>query len=338
MIRIGRQQCLQQTFACGGTTARSTGDRKSIHEFTAGEQRKYAVGGDRRPVFYQTRADELGNCLTNVRNLVVVKPIHPEQRTFAHEQSHQQPLRVNISRTKTSGKFGISRPQRRSIAGQDKLQELQEILAVVVRRWRTPCKELNHLDEPADLLMLDKEGDSAAIIGISVWMHSTEMTSSRPIHPWCIATVTSAKAITTLTENDQGGAYRDNHPWLIAEDLWRVAESAGESMPILLAVHEGNTIAFSHYAFITSVEVLAKQLGGYDSVCRFTQLLKMHPIWSEIDSVALKPTAEQLAREHREDLHQHRFHLTSQLIRPYAICETPAFLLAGLPATEDSKE
>ena len=201
------------------------------------------------------------------------------------------------------------------------------------------------MGKPARLLKLDKEGDVAAIIGSSVWMHSIEMTPSPDVHPatfhptavhkWCIATVTTAKAISTLTENDQGGAYRDNHPWLIARDLWQLSATACESMPILLAVHEGNTIAFSHYAFITSVEVLAKQLGGYDSVCRFTRLLKMHPIWSDIDSVALKPSAEQLAREQNEDLHQHRFHLTSQLIRPYAICETPAFLLAGpLPAQE----
>jgi hypothetical protein len=55
----------------------------------------------------------------------------------------------------------------------------------------------------------------------------------------------------------------------------------------------------------------------------------MHPIWRDIDSVALKPAAEQLERERREGLHQHRFHLSSRLIRPYAICETPAFLLAS---------
>ena len=173
-------------------------------------------------------------------------------------------------------------------------------------------------------------------------MHSIQNMPSSDVYPsnvhrWCITTVTTAKAIATLTENDQGGAYRDTHPWLIARDLWQLAESAGESMPILLAVHEGNTIAFSHYAFITSVEVLAKQLGGFDSVCRFTRLQKMHPIWSDIDSVALKPTAEQLARELNEDLHQHRFHLTSQLIRPYAICETPAFLLAGPPPVQEVK-
>jgi hypothetical protein len=63
----------------------------------------------------------------------------------------------------------------------------------------------------------------------------------------------------------------------------------------------------------------------------------MNPIWSDIDSVALKPTAEQLARELREDLHKHRFHLTSQLIRPYAICETPAFILAGMTPVEALK-
>jgi len=147
------------------------------------------------------------------------------------------------------------------------------------------------------------------------------------IHTYCLATVTSAKAIATLTESDQGGAYRDNHPWLVARDLWAAAQNAGETMPILLAVQDGGRIGFTHYAFITGIEVMARQLGGYDSVCRFGRLEKMHPIWEDIDSVTLKPAAEQLARESREGIHQHRFHLTQQLLRPYAICETPSFLL-----------
>ena len=152
------------------------------------------------------------------------------------------------------------------------------------------------------------------------------------IHPWCLATVTNAKAIKTLTENDQGGGYRDDHPWYVARDLWLAAVAAGETMPLLLAVQDGGNIAFTHYGFITAIDVLARQLGGHESVCRFTRLQTVHPIWQEIDSVALVPTAEQRAREQREGLHQHRFHLTPQLIRPYAICETPPFLLATTAA------
>lgn len=146
-------------------------------------------------------------------------------------------------------------------------------------------------------------------------------------HPWCIATVTTTKAIQALTENDQGGTYRSDHPWYVAKDLWQAAEAIDERVPLLLAVQDGNTIGFTHCAFITSIEVLAKQLGGFASACRFSRLMPIHPIWQEIDSVALKPATEQLERERREDLHQHRFHLTGQLIRPYAICETPPFLL-----------
>lgn len=152
-------------------------------------------------------------------------------------------------------------------------------------------------------------------------------------HPWCIATVTSAKAIKTLTKGDQGGTYRSEHPWYVAQDLWRAAQELDQRVPLLFAVQDGNTIAFTHCGFITSVEVLAKQLGGFDSACRFTRLMPMHPIWQDIDSVALKPASEQLERERREALHLHRFHLTPQLIRPYAICETPPFLLNPMGET-----
>lgn len=157
------------------------------------------------------------------------------------------------------------------------------------------------------------------------------MHSAMKIHPWCIATVTTAKAIKTLTESDQGGTYRSDHPWYVARDLWLAAQALDEQVPLLLAVQDGNHIGFTHCGFITGIDVLAKQLGGYDSACRFTRLAPVHPIWSDIDSVALKPAAEQLERERREGLHQHRFHLSAQLLRPYAICETPPFLFA--PAT-----
>lgn len=152
------------------------------------------------------------------------------------------------------------------------------------------------------------------------------------IHPWCIATVTTAKAIEALTENaagnpEQSGTFRDAHPWLVARSLWMQATAAGETVPLLLAAQEESRISFSHCGLVTGIDVLTKQLGGHESACRFTRLSLMNPIWHDIDSVALKPAPEQLERERLENLHAFRFHLTPQLIRPYAICETPAFLL-----------
>jgi len=170
------------------------------------------------------------------------------------------------------------------------------------------------------------------------------MHSAMKIHPWCIATVTTAKAIQALTEaqteqsgsatrggTSRGGTYRTDHPWYVAHDLWLEAQRQEAQVPILFAVQNGNTIGFTHYALITGIDVLSKQLGGYETACRFTTLAEMHVIWRDLDSVALKPAAEQLEREAREGLHVHRFHLTSQLIRPYALCETPPFLLNPPP-------
>jgi hypothetical protein len=164
---------------------------------------------------------------------------------------------------------------------------------------------------------------------------SQQTNSHLKVHPWCIATVTTAKAIKALTEaqaespgsGPRGGTYRTDHPWYVAHDLWLDAQKKEEQVPLLFAVQDGNSIGFTHYGFITGIDVLSRQLGGYETACRFIALADMHVIWREIDSVALKPTAEQLDREQREGLHVHRFHLTSQLIRPYALCETPPFLL-----------
>ncbi|MEZ5597697.1 MAG: hypothetical protein R3E84_15135 [Pseudomonadales bacterium] len=149
-----------------------------------------------------------------------------------------------------------------------------------------------------------------------------------PVHTYCLATVTTAKAIDSLKENADAGGYRDAHPWIVGRELWMQARDAGLRMPLLLAVQNGNRIGFSHYAWLTEIAVLSRQLGGHESVCRFEGLKPMHPIWEAIDSVTLQPTPAQVRREELEGLHQFRFHLTPQLLRPYAICETPAFLMA----------
>ena len=58
----------------------------------------------------------------------------------------------------------------------------------------------------------------------------------------------------------------------------------------------------------------------------FTPLQPVNPIWTDLDSVFLKPSGEQLQREIVEGIHQHRYPVTEGEIRPYAICETPAFI------------
>ncbi|MYF52128.1 MAG: hypothetical protein F4220_18580 [Gammaproteobacteria bacterium] len=68
--------------------------------------------------------------------------------------------------------------------------------------------------------------------------------------------------------------------------------------------------------------------GQWETACRFEAPKPMHPIFTELGSVFLKPASEQLERERREGLRQHRMALDETHIHPYAICETPPFISA----------
>ena len=153
---------------------------------------------------------------------------------------------------------------------------------------------------------------------------------STNIAPFAFATVVTAKAIENLLENTGEGSYRDSHPWIVARELLDEASGRGETVPLLLAVpDESNELSLSHWAPILDIEALELHRGRWDSICRFGALKEVNPIWRALDSVALSPTAEQLRREATEQLQVHRYHLDATVIRPYAICETPPFLLYG---------
>ena len=155
-------------------------------------------------------------------------------------------------------------------------------------------------------------------------------TVSTRVAPFAFATVVTAKAIENLLENTGEGGYRDSHPWIVAKELLAEAKSRDEIVPLLLAVpDESNELSLSHWAPIVEIEALELHRGQWDSICRFGALKEVNPIWQSLDSVALSPTAEQLRREHKEQLQVHRYHLDATVIRPYAICETPPFLLYG---------
>ena len=144
--------------------------------------------------------------------------------------------------------------------------------------------------------------------------------------PWCIATVVTDKAIEGLLEGGSGGLYKDSHPWLVAQDLFRAMAAQDQALPILLAT--GQPLAFSHWSVIKQIDVVELHAGQWETACRFEAPKPMHPIFTELSSVFLKPASEQLERERREGLRQHRTALDEMHIHPYAICETPAFIAA----------
>lgn len=141
----------------------------------------------------------------------------------------------------------------------------------------------------------------------------------------CICTTVAGKALQALLEASGRGTYRDDAPWLVARDLLDDSNRDGLRLPILFAA--GQPSRFSHWGFIESLEVVELHRATWETACRFTPLKAVNPIFESIDSVFLKPTAEQLTRERLEGVPQHRYPVTEAELRPYAIGETPAFIL-----------
>jgi hypothetical protein len=61
--------------------------------------------------------------------------------------------------------------------------------------------------------------------------------------------------------------------------------------------------------------------------------MAFNPIWEEIDSLAHKPSDEQLSREQLEGARTLRWPLQANQLHPYTICETPQFIHAGMLET-----
>ena len=144
-------------------------------------------------------------------------------------------------------------------------------------------------------------------------------------YPYCICTTVSTKALKVLLEGSGQGSYKDTHPWMVAADFLERATAAGQRLPILFA--SGQPSEFSHWGYIEDIAVVELHRATFESVCDFSPLQSVNPIWLSLDSVFLKPSEEQLQREAREGIHQHRYPVTEAEIHPYAICETPAFIL-----------
>ena len=141
--------------------------------------------------------------------------------------------------------------------------------------------------------------------------------------PTCICTTVSEKALKVLLETSGTGTYKDSHPWLVALELFDAASEAGQHLPILFATRQPSE--FSHWGFVERIDVVELHRATWETACAFTQLKPVNPIWTSLDSVFIMPSEYRLKRERLEEIHQHRYGLTEGEIRPYAICETPAF-------------
>ena len=148
-----------------------------------------------------------------------------------------------------------------------------------------------------------------------------------PVSQRCICVVVADKALNALLEGHGAGAYRDSHPWVVGRELLDAAIAASERMAVLFA--RGSPVAFSHWAFVNAIEVQELHKGAWQTRCEFDPPAPVNPIWQPLDSLVLAPSDEQLHRERVEPVRVHRQLLDVTLIHPYAVCETPAFILGG---------
>lgn len=142
------------------------------------------------------------------------------------------------------------------------------------------------------------------------------------------------KALATLREQsaDGGGAYRDAHPWTVAHRLWQEAGAAKQSLPLLFSAGDNDAAGpeFAYWGLLTNIDLVELHRSSWQTRAHFDFLREVHPIFTSIDSVFMQPTAEQYEREAKEGITQQRQALTVHALHPYAIVETPAYIVEAL--------
>lgn len=142
----------------------------------------------------------------------------------------------------------------------------------------------------------------------------------------CLCAVAGEKALQSTVEGTGAGVYVDSHPWIVAAEMLNEAANAGERMAVVLA--SGEPAKFSRWAFVKAIDVRELHRGLWQTRCAFGALQPVNPIFQALDSVFLAPPEEQLHRERVEPVRVRRQPLDAALIHPYAVCETPVFILA----------
>ena len=149
------------------------------------------------------------------------------------------------------------------------------------------------------------------------------------ISPHCIVVLVTQRAIESMLETSGQGFYRDTHPWIVASQLMEHAQLEQSQLPIIFAsVSDGQDAAYSHWSIIEKIDLLSLTSNRWESRCEFGALREVNPIWQDIDSVVHKASEVQLQREQLEGIRTLRLPLQETQIHPYAVCETPAFILA----------
>ena len=81
-----------------------------------------------------------------------------------------------------------------------------------------------------------------------------------------------------MLEADTQGNYKDEHPWLIAKELFEHASSINQVLPIMFACKDSSKNSeFSHWSAIQDISVMELHKGKWSSKVQFGQLSKFNP-------------------------------------------------------------
>jgi len=141
----------------------------------------------------------------------------------------------------------------------------------------------------------------------------------------------SEAALAALLEAGGAGRLSDDHPWLLAAELLGEARGQGRRLPLILA--SGSPAELQYWSWVEDVEVHKLHRGRWQCRVHFGELVAVHPIWHALDALQLEPGPQRLRQERLEDLRPRRYALSTKDLRPYAVCETPLFVMDPPPAT-----
>jgi hypothetical protein len=144
-------------------------------------------------------------------------------------------------------------------------------------------------------------------------------------YPYCLVTAVPEKSLAALLDAGGSGTYRDTHPWLIAREMKQAADDAQQTLALLIASRQ--PLEITHWTTVARIDVVELHRGTWETACDFDALSAVPEIWSPLDSLMLKPGDDQLRREALEPIRKHRQLLDEKHLLPYAIVETPPFLI-----------
>jgi hypothetical protein len=128
-----------------------------------------------------------------------------------------------------------------------------------------------------------------------------------PLFSYCIHTFRHSDELRKQASADGSHTLTERKPWVTGRQLWVEAVRSGERMPVLFSGADVHTGLF-YWATIDDITIDEEKR---TTICSYSNLRKIEPV-RRLSELRLRKGGRQLS---------------DNLIRPYAICHTPRFLV-----------